>query len=72
MVEENTSQTPQEITQQPLPPTSNLSAGQTEKVGKPYSAKKQIGIVLLILLGVVIGLPFLLFMTCLGIAAIAG
>ncbi len=69
MVEENTTQTCPETGQQ-LP--VNLSSGPTEKAGKPYSAKKQIGIVLLILLGIVIGLPFLLFMTCLGIAAIAG
>lgn len=42
---------------------------QSEESEKPYSVQEQIGIVLLILVGVVIGVPFLLFMACLGIAS---
>ena len=70
MVEENSSQTSQEMPQQPPAPVSG-TANQPENPVRPYSVKKKIGIALLVLLGLVIGVPFLLFMACLGIVAIS-
>lgn len=71
MVENNNSSNEQNNTGNPLSSLPESVSKTTEQTGQPYSVKKQIGIVLLIVAGVVIGIPFLLFMTCMGIIALA-
>ncbi len=66
MVEKNSPHTVQQTPQPATHTTSQLD----DKSAKPYSAGKQTAIVLLITLGILIGLPFLLFMTCLGVSSL--
>lgn len=72
MVEENSSKTQQASTTQSAPEVPTGASDKPTETGTPYSAGKQTLIVVLIFLGVVIGVPFLLFMTCLGIMSING
>ena len=66
MVEKNPPHTVQQTPQPATHATSQLDG----KSPKPYSAGKQVAIVLLIIFGILIGLPFLLFMTCLGVSSL--